>query len=140
MISNQIIIKKLLELAKKAANKKEVPVSAIVIHNDRIIASAYNKRELEKDVTAHAEVLAIRKAAKKMQRWNLSDCNLYVTLKPCSMCTEIIKQSRMNQVYYLLEKPDYKHEYSKTKFEKIDSDDASNSYQQLLSDFFRNIR
>lgn len=135
-----IIVKKLFTLSKKASHKNEVPVAAIVIHNHKIIAAQFNKREHKHDVTAHAEVLAVRQAAKRLKRWNLADCDLYVTLKPCSMCTEVIKQCRMNHVYFLLEKPISKHEYSKTIFEKFGSSSVSDSYQQLLSSFFRNIR
>ena len=80
-MSEEIIIKELFILAKKAIRKEEVPVSAIVVHNNKVIAKQYNKRENKKDVTAHAEVLAIRQASRKLKRWNLSDCDLYVTLR-----------------------------------------------------------
>ncbi len=139
-MSKEIIIKELLVLAKKAIRKEEVPVSAIVVHNNKVIAKQYNKREHKKDVTAHAEVLAIRQASRKLKRWNLSDCNLYVTLQPCSMCTAIIQQSRIKNVYYLTEKLDYKHEYSKTAFRKLDFRNQEETYQQLLSSFFQNKR
>lgn len=140
MLDNQIIIEKLLKLAKKAFQRKEVPVSAVIIHNNKIIAQSYNRREKKKSVCAHAEILAIEKASKKLNRWNLSDCVLFVSLKPCSMCTEVIKQSRLNKVYYLLDKPSFKNEYNKTTFELLKTLNHSNSYQQLLSSFFRNMR
>ena len=97
-------------------------------------------KEKIKDVTAHAEILCIRESAKKLKRWNLSDCDLYVTLKPCNMCMEIIKQSRIKTVYYLLDKLDYKHEFSKTNIEQIKCEEDIDTYQQLLSDFFQNMR
>lgn len=130
----------LLNLAKKAKKNKEIPVSAIILKNYKIISIAYNKREKRKDITAHAEVLAIRKAAKKLKTWNLSDCELYVSLKPCQMCNEIIKQSRIKKVYYLLEKPSFKKEYNQTEYIYIDKNQYTATYQQLLSDFFQNIR
>lgn len=130
----------LLNKAKKAANNGEIPVSAIVVHNDQIISCMYNKREKLKDIMAHAEILAIKKAAKKLKRWNLSDCVLYVSLKPCAMCMEVIKQSRINKVIYLLDKPDYKHDYDKTDFQLYANSKYTTSYQQLLSDFFQNKR
>ena len=139
-MSEEIIIKELFILAKKAIRKEEVPVSAIVVHNNKVIAKQYNKRENKKDVTAHAEVLAIRQASRKLKRWNLSDCDLYVTLQPCSMCTAIVHQSRIRNVYYLTEKLDYKHEYSKTAFRKLDFRNQEETYQQLLSSFFQNKR
>lgn len=140
MLNNKMIMNELLNLAKKAKKNKEIPVSAIILKNYKIISIAYNKREKRKDITAHAEVLAIRKAAKKLKTWNLSDCELYVSLKPCQMCNEIIKQSRIKKVYYLLEKPSFKKEYNQTEYIYIDKNQYTATYQQLLSDFFQNIR
>jgi tRNA(adenine34) deaminase len=139
-MNNKIIINKLLKLSKKAANKGEIPVSAIVINNNKIISWAINDRESKCNVTGHAEINAIKKAAKKLKRWNLSDCSLYVTLKPCQMCMEIIKQSRINTVYYLLDKLDFKREFSKTNLILLNDEQTADSYQQLLSNFFQNIR
>jgi len=129
-----------MNLAKKAKKNKEIPVSAVILKNNIIIASAYNKREKKRDITAHAEILVIKKAAKKLKRWNLSDCELYVSLKPCQMCNEIIKQSRIKKVYYLLEKPSFKKEFDQTKYIYVNDEYYSSSYQQLLSNFFQNIR
>lgn len=129
-----------MKLVKKSKKKGEIPVAAILVYNNKIISKKYNFKENTKDITAHAEILCIRDAAKKLKRWNLSNCNLYVTLKPCNMCTEIIKQSRISNVYYLMDKLDYKHEYAKTNFQKINCKDELDSYQQLLSDFFQNKR
>jgi tRNA(adenine34) deaminase len=139
-MNQEKIIKKMLKMAKKASNKGEIPVAALVIHNDKLISCAINNRESKNDITGHAEILAIKKASKKLKRWNLCDCDLYVSLKPCQMCMEVIKQSRINNVYYLLEKLEYKKDFSKTNFALIDDQLATDSYQQLLSDFFQNIR
>lgn len=134
------ILNKMFQLSKKAANKNEVPIAAVLVYNNKIIASAYNRREKNKDITAHAEVIAIKKAAKKLKRWNLNDCILYVSLKPCAMCYEIIKQSRIPYVYYFLEKPSNKKEYSKTKLIYQKHENFACTYQQLLSNFFRKKR
>lgn len=134
------IIKKMLKMAEKAAKKGEIPVSAVVINNNKIIAASFNEKEKTKDITAHAEILAIKKTAKKLKRWNLNDCILYVSLKPCSMCSEIIKQSRIEKVYFLLDKPDFKREFDRTNYSLLKSSITADTYQQLLSDFFQNKR
>ena len=85
------------ELAKAAG---EVPVGAVIVHEGEIIASAHNEREIQGDPTAHAEVLAIRRAAKKLRRRRLSGCTLYVTLEPCPMCAGAIVMSELDGVYY----------------------------------------
>ena len=78
----------------------DVPVGAVIVKNGEIIASAYNEREKTNDITAHAEILAIKKAAKQFSNWRLDDCELYVTLEPCPMCAWTILQSRIKCVYF----------------------------------------
>lgn len=129
------IIKELIKLSNKALKKKEVPVSAIITCNDKIIVKAYNKRERKNDVLGHAEILCIRKASKKLKNWKLTKCNLYVSLKPCSMCQEIIKQARIENVFYLLEKPESKKEYNNTNFIKVENI-KNKEFKQMLSLFF----
>ncbi len=130
-------IEKCIKLAKKAAKKNEVPIGALIIKNNQIISKAYNLREKRKDIMAHAEVLAIKKASKKLKRWNLNDCILYVTLKPCSMCENIINQSRIKQVNYLCDKLDYKKEYNKTTYQPILKKELEDEYKLILSAFFK---
>ncbi len=130
----------LIKLCKKAIKHNEVPVAAIIVYNNKIIAKCYNKREEKQNIMAHAEILAINKASKKLKNWNLSDCILYVTLKPCKMCEEVIKQSRIKQTFYLLDKPSYKHEFNKTLFTICKQNEFTETYQQLLSSFFKNMR
>lgn len=139
-MNNLDIVDTLLNLARKASLKGEIPVSAIIICNDKIISKKFNLKEKKNDSMAHAEILAIKEATKKLKRWNLNDCSLYVTLKPCAMCEEVIKQSRIKTVYYLLDKLDYKHDFTGTSFEKINLKEYKDSYQQLLSAFFKNMR
>lgn len=86
--------------ADKAGALGEVPVGAVIVCDGKIIARGKNERETKKDPAAHAEVVAIRKAGKKLNRWNLSDCDLFVTLEPCVMCSGAIVYSRIRSVYY----------------------------------------
>ncbi len=130
----------LMDLAKKAYRQNEVPVSAIIVYKNKVIAKAYNKRQNKYDILNHAEILAIKKASKKIKDWRLNECDLYVTLKPCNMCSEIIKQSRLSNVYYLLDKPLNKKEYSKTSFVKANNSMQCEKYRQCLSDFFQKKR
>lgn len=89
-----------IEEAQKALVCDDVPVGAVVVLNGQVIAAAYNRREADRDATAHAEVLAIRAACKRLGRWNLSDCDLYVTLEPCAMCAGAVVYSRLKNVYF----------------------------------------
>lgn len=80
--------------------KGEVPVGAVVVKNDKVISSAYNKREKSQIATHHAEILAIQKACKKLKSWRLDDCDIYVTLEPCPMCAGAIINARIKNLYY----------------------------------------
>ena len=93
-------MKKALLLAETALNKEEVPVGAVVVKDGKIIAEAYNQRETGHDATAHAELLAIRAACKKLETWRLSGCDLYVTLEPCPMCAGAIINARVDRVFF----------------------------------------
>ena len=135
---NDKYLKQLIKLAKKASKKNEVPISAIIVKDGKIISKAFNKRIKNNNVLDHAEIMAIRKAEKKLKDWRLFDCDLYVTLKPCSMCEIIIKQARIKNVYYLLEKLNSKKEYNKTNFIKISENEQM--YHNILQDFFKKKR
>ena len=87
-----------IEAAKNCGN--EIAIGAVIVKGGEVIASACNRKETLKDVTAHAEILAIREAAKKLKTWRLKDCDLYVTLEPCPMCAWAIVQSGINAVYF----------------------------------------
>ena len=89
-----------IKLAQKAESLDEVPVGVLIVKDDKIIAKAYNKRELNNLVTSHAELLAIEKANKKLDSWRLMDCTLYATLEPCIMCAGAIIQSRIKKVVF----------------------------------------
>ena len=92
-------MKEALKQAKKAYDKLEVPVGAVIVKDGKIIARAYNQKETKKDTTNHAEILAIKKASKKLESWRLLDCDMYVTLEPCSMCAGALIQSRIRKLY-----------------------------------------
>lgn len=87
-----------IELAKQSG--ADVPVGALIIKNGEIIASAFNEKEKNNDVTAHAEIVAIRRAESILGNWRLDDSELYVTLEPCPMCAWAIIQSRIKTVYF----------------------------------------
>jgi len=86
--------------AEHAFAEDEVPVGAVIVHEDRVIAAAHNQREQLHDPTAHAEMVAITQAAEARQSWRLDDCTLYVTLEPCPMCAGAIVQARLPLVVY----------------------------------------
>lgn len=130
---------KLLDLALIAKNNDDIPISAMVIEGQKIIGYGYNTREKEKNILGHAEINAIIMATQKKENWNLQGTTMIVTLKPCSMCMEIIKQTRIDKVYYLLDKLENKKEYNKTDFLKLNSS-KEKKYKILLSDFFSKLR
>ena len=92
-------MKEALKEAKKAYDKLEVPVGAVIVKDGKIIARAHNLKETKFDTTKHAEILAIQKASKKLNSWRLIDCEMYVTLEPCTMCAGAIINSRIKKVY-----------------------------------------
>ena len=89
-----------LKEASKAASFDEVPVGAVIVFNNKVIAKAYNKREHSNDPTSHAEINAIRKACKKLNSWRLEDATMYVTIEPCSMCAGTLLQCRIGRIVY----------------------------------------
>ena len=138
-----------IELAKEAALLGEVPVAAIITYKDQIIARAHNRRELDKDPTAHAEILAIKQAAEHIGDWRLEECTLYVTLEPCPMCSGALILSRIKRCVFGCFDPksgfngsicninDYSalnHSY------EVTSGICSEECAQLLKQFFKAIR
>ncbi len=93
-------MKEALKEAKKAFIIHEVPVGCVIVHNDKIIGRGYNKREKLESSIAHAEIIAMQKACKKLNSWRLEDCTMYITLEPCCMCSGAIIQSRIKKVIY----------------------------------------
>lgn len=142
-------MKEALKEAKKAYNKLEIPVGAVIVKDGKIIARGHNIKEEKKDTTKHAEIIAIQKASKKLNNWRLNDCEMYVTLEPCSMCAGAIIQSRIKKVYIgaMDEKTgacgsvlnllkDYKFNHIVEEETRILKDDC----EKVLKDFFINLR
>ena len=91
-------MKEAIRQAKKAAALKEVPIGCVIVYDGRIIARGYNRRTVDKNVLAHAEIIAMRKACRILGDWRLEDCTMYVTLEPCPMCAGAIVQARIPKV------------------------------------------
>lgn len=133
----KIFMKEAIKQAKNAYNIDEVPVGAVIVKDNKIISKGYNKIETTNDSTNHAEIIAIKKASKKINNWRLNECELYVTLEPCDMCKGAIQNSRIKNVYYLISK---ENKYNiKTNFEKICFKEY-NDYLVLLKKFFEEKR
>ena len=98
MTTDEKYMRAALKQAEKAYNLGETPIGCVIVHEDKIIARGYNRRNTDKNPLAHAEVAAIRKASKKLGDWRLEECTLYVTLEPCQMCAGAIVQSRIPRV------------------------------------------
>ena len=92
-------MKQAIKEAKKAEEKLEVPIGVVIVKDNKIIARAHNLRETKKNAIAHAEILAVQKACKKLDAWRLNNCEMYVTLEPCPMCAVAILNSRIKKVY-----------------------------------------
>ena len=99
MLKKEKFMKEAIKQAKKAYDKEEIPVGAVIVKDGKIIARGYNKKEEKKDTTQHAEIIAIQKASRKIGAWRLQDCEMYVTLEPCAMCTGALIQARLKRVY-----------------------------------------
>ena len=138
------IINKLLSLAKKAYLQNETPISAIIVYNNKIISTAYNKRNKTQKTIDHAEIRAIIKANKRLKTWRLNKCTLYATIEPCDMCKNVIKESRIERVYYLLPKLETKKIYNKTEFEQLSLSSQmaakKDEYIKLNEFFWKNLR
>lgn len=100
LTSDEQYIRNALDVAREAARRNEVPVGAVIVRDGAIIAAAANRTLRDQDPTAHAEVLAIRDASTKLDRWRLDDCTLYVTVEPCAMCAGAIVLARVKRVVF----------------------------------------
>ena len=138
-----------LELACEAEKLQEVPIGAVVVKDGRIIGRGYNRRELDKNPLAHAELMAIQAASSTLGGWRLEGCDLYVTLEPCPMCAGAIVQSRLNRVIYGTEDP--KAGYAGSLYNVLQDERLNHQTeiiagvlkeecQQLLKAFFKQLR
>ena len=142
-------MKEALKEAVKAYDKLEVPVGVVIVNDGKIIARAHNVKEEKQDTTRHAEIIAIQKASKKLNNWRLTNCEMYVTLEPCSMCAGALIQSRIKKVYIgtmdpktgacgsvlnLLEDFTFNHKV------EIETGILQKECEELLKNFFKELR
>lgn len=124
--------------AKKCKISADIPVGAVIVENNKIIAKGHNTREKEHIITGHAEINAINKATKKKKNWHLNNCEMYVTLEPCEMCKNIIKQTKIKKVYYATKNHNIaKMQKNKIEIQKINDNGYS---EKMLKNFFKKIR
>lgn len=138
-----------IKQAKKAEMINEVPIGCVIVYNNKIIARGYNRRNIDKNTLSHAELNAIKKASKKLGDWRLDDCEMFVTLEPCQMCSGAIVQSRIKKVYIgcmnskagcagsimnLLQVERFNHQV------EIESGILLEECSTMLSDFFKRLR
>ena len=97
-----------IEEAKKAANSGDIPVGAVIVKNGKVISVAHNEKEKNNSPLDHAEMIAIKNACKKLNTWHLDDCEIYITMEPCMMCTGAIIQSRIKKIYYAIENDEHR--------------------------------
>jgi tRNA(adenine34) deaminase len=142
-------MKEAIRQAKKASAIGEVPIGCVIVYQDAIIARGYNRRKVDKNTLAHAELTAIKRASKKLGDWRLEECTMYVTLEPCQMCSGAIVQARIPKVVIgcmnpkagcagsilnLLQMPEFNHQ---TEIEKGVLEEECST---MLKNFFKELR
>lgn len=138
-----------IKQAQKGLSLGEVPIGCVIVYNDKIIARGYNRRIIDKNTLSHAELNAIKKASKHLNDWRLDNCEMYITLEPCQMCSGAIVQSRIKKVYIgcmnpkagcagsimnLLQVPEFNHQVD------IESGILENKCSTMLTSFFKELR
>jgi tRNA(adenine34) deaminase len=137
------IINKLKDLAKQAFDNNEIPVSAIIVDSlGNIVSEGLNTRQSTGNVLGHAEVNAIQAAGNKLEDWRLDGYSMIVTLEPCEMCSCIIKESRLDKVYYFLPKKynDLEYNFNINKDQILGYGEDKEYFLELLTSFFDNKR
>ena len=149
MCYDQSYMKQALALAKQASTENEVPVGAIVVAQDEVIGRGYNRSIQDCDPTAHAEIVALREAAKTLQNYRLADCELYVTIEPCAMCVGAMLHARIRRVVFGATEPRAGALTSKMKMMDMPHFNHTFDWQggvleqacgDLIKDFFRERR
>lgn len=148
-MTDEFFMKLALEEAKKAEELGEVPIGAVIVKNGEIIGRGYNRREIDRDPLAHAEIMAIKEASRTLGGWRLLDTTLYVTLEPCPMCAGAIVQARIPRVVFgtydpkagcagtlmnLLQEPRFNHQV------EIKSNVCETECAEILRSFFKKLR
>ena len=149
MTTDEKYMREAIKQARKAAKIDEVPIGCVIVYDDKIIARGYNRRNTDKSTLAHAEIIAIRKAAKLICDWRLEDCTMYITLEPCPMCAGAIIQARIPRVVVgamnpkagcagsvinLLQMDGFNHKAELTSGVLVDE------CRTMLQDFFKEMR
>lgn len=149
MDQKEKFMKEAIRQARKAEKIDEVPIGCVIVYADKIIARGYNRRNIDKNTLAHAELSAIKKASKKLGDWRLEGCTMYVTLEPCQMCAGAIVQARMDKVVIgsmnpkagcagsvlnLLQLSAFNHQV------ELETGVLEAECSSMLSDFFKNLR
>lgn len=149
MEEKEKFMKEAIKEARKAYGKLEVPIGAVIVKNGKIIARGHNQKEEKADTTMHAEIIAIKKASRKLGTWRLNGCEMYVTLEPCPMCAGAIVNARLDKIYIgtmdekngacgsvtdVLE--EYKQNYKVEKENGIDQKEC----EHILKQFFKELR
>ena len=142
---NEKFMKEALKEAQKAYGKLEIPVGAIIVKDEKIIARAHNLKETKQLAIAHAEILAIQKANKKLNNWRLLDCDMYITLEPCQMCMGAIISSRIKNIYIGTLDPKKQEqinieEYREKHGVNIEVGIMRQESEYILKEFFKNLR
>ncbi len=149
MEKDEKYMKEAIRQAKKAAAIEEVPIGCVIVYQDQIISRGYNRRNIQGSTLAHAELLAIQKASRKLGDWRLEECTMYVTLEPCPMCAGAVVQARIPKIVIgamnpkagcagsilnLLEEKRFNHQV------KIKRGVLAEDCRNLMKDFFRDLR
>lgn len=149
MTADERYMKEAIKQAKKAYALKEVPIGCVIVYEDKIIARGYNRRNTDKNTLSHAEILAIKKASKKLGDWRLENSTLYVTLEPCQMCAGAIVQARVSRVVIgsmnpkagcagsilnLLEMDEFNHQV------EVERGVLNEACSDMLTTFFKELR
>lgn len=149
MKQDEKYMKEAVRQAKKAYAIGEVPIGCVIVYEDKIIGRGYNRRTIDKNPLAHAEMIAIKKASKKMGDWRLEDCTMYVTLEPCQMCSGAVVQSRMKKVVVgcmnpkagcagsilnMLQVPEFNHQV------ELETGVLEEECSEMMKSFFRELR
>ena len=149
MTEQEKFMKEAIRQAKKAYLLEEVPIGCVIVHEGKIIVRGYNRRNTDRNTLSHAELIAIRKAAKKLGDWRLDECTMYVTLEPCQMCAGAMMQARLTEavigcmnpkagcagsVLNILEMDGFNHKVQVTR--GVLEEECS----QMMSQFFRELR
>ena len=149
MENKEKFMQEAIKEAKKAYKKLEVPVGAVIVKNGEIIARAHNLKETKFDTTKHAEILAIQKASKKLKSWRLLDCEMYITLEPCTMCAGAIINSRIKKIYIGTmdektgaagSKLNLFKDYTFNHNVEVETNVMQDECEKILKDFFKELR